>query len=236
MLYLWKESFVVMNVKAIIFDYDGTLSNRFESAYRMYRYIVEKVTDLDPSDIRFEEIVQQCLYWDQYGHVNKSYVLNNLKEKYIPDLDVDYWSRYWYENFCQFQLPMPGSYEVLEKLRKKYILGILSNGDSDFQRRKIHALHFDDYVDQVIVCGDYGIQKPDSEIFRIAADRLGCKTEETAFIGDTFYKDISGAVRAGMKPVWMCAERKDLTYYPGIPVVHDFEDIAKMFLNDSEVK
>lgn len=224
-----------MTIKGIYFDFDGTLSDRFTSAYRMYRWIVEEVSDLKSDDILFEEIVQQCLYWDQYGHVNKKYVMNNLKEKYFPDLDADKWSHLWYERFCEFQIPMEGSYETLLKLKEKYRLGILSNGDSAFQRTKIEALDFDQYVDEVIVCGDYGIQKPDPKIFHIAAERMGLLASEIAFVGDTFYKDISGAVKAGMKPVWMCVERKELTYYPGITVVHSYSDIEKLFLADEYV-
>ena len=51
-------------IRGIIFDYDGTLSNRFESAYRMYRWMIEEISGMDPSSIDFEEIVQECLYWD----------------------------------------------------------------------------------------------------------------------------------------------------------------------------
>lgn len=80
------------------------------------------------------------------------------------------------------------------------------------------------------MCGDYGIQKPDRRIFEIAAERLGLPVSEIAFVGDTFYKDISGAIRAGMMPVWMCVERKEMTYYPGITVVHSYDEIEKLFL------
>lgn len=221
-----------MTVKGIYFDFDGTLSDRFTSAYHMYRWIISEVSELKQDDIAFEEIVQQCLYWDQYGHVNKSYVMNNLKEKYFPDLDVDKWCHLWYERFCEFQIPMKGSYETLSKLKERYRLGILSNGDSHFQRTKIHALGFDEYVDHVIVCGDYGIQKPDPRIFEIAAEKMGLACNEIAFIGDTFYKDISGAVKAGMKPVWMCVERAGLTDYPGIQIVHNYDELEMLFLND----
>ena len=87
-------------------------------------------------------------------------------------------------------------------------------------------------MDELIVCGDYGIQKPDPKIFEIAAQRLGLTCEEIAFVGDTFYKDISGAIKAGMMPVWMCVERKEMTYYPGITVVHNYQEIENLFLGE----
>lgn len=217
-------------IKAIIFDYDGTLSNRFESVYRMYRWLIPQISGLDENSIECEEIVQECLYRDQYGHAGKGYVFSWLKEKYFHDLDIEKCEQMWIAEFPRFQMPMEGSYETLDALREKYRIGILSNGNSDSQRAKIHALHFDEHVDELIVCGDYGIQKPDPKIFEIAAGRLGVKPEETAFIGDTFYKDISGAIKAGMKPVWLCTDRKEMTYFPGITVVHSMDEVRKMFL------
>ena len=88
---------------------------------------------MDPSSIEFEEIVQECLYWDQYGHAGKGYVFNRLKETHFKDLDVEKCSRIWAEQFHRFQMPMEGSYETLKKLKGKYRLGILSNGDSVFK-------------------------------------------------------------------------------------------------------
>ena len=219
-------------IRGIIFDYDGTLSNRFESEYRMYRWMIEEISGMDPSSIEFEEIAQECLYWDQYGHAGKGYVFNRLKETHFKDLDVEKCSHIWAEQFHRFQMPMEGSYETLKKLKEKYRLGILSNGDSVFQRSKICELGYDAYVNELIVCGDYGIQKPDPKIFEIAAQRLGLTCEEIAFVGDTFYKDISGAIKAGMMPVWMCVERKEMTYYPGITVVHNYQEIENLFLGE----
>ena len=126
-------------IRGIIFDYDGTLSNRFESAYRMYRWMIEEISGMDPSSIDFEEIVQECLYWDQYGHAGKGYVFNRLKETHFPDLDVEKCSRMWAEEFHRFQMPMEGSYEVLKKLKERYRLGILSNGDSVFSCTPVPA-------------------------------------------------------------------------------------------------
>ena len=51
-------------IQGILFDYDGTLSARYESAYHMYRHILQECRpDLDDQDIEFESIVQRCLYF-----------------------------------------------------------------------------------------------------------------------------------------------------------------------------
>mgnify|MGYP003098048126 FL=1 len=48
-------------IKGILFDFDGTLSNRVESAYFMYRWMVhEMLPEMDVHDIEFESTRFRC--------------------------------------------------------------------------------------------------------------------------------------------------------------------------------
>lgn len=94
-------------IKGILFDFDGTLSNRVESAYFMYRWMVhEMLPEMDVHDIEFERIVQRCMLWDEYGTINKTHVLEMLKKHYVPDLDVETWKDKWYATFLTHGLLM----------------------------------------------------------------------------------------------------------------------------------
>ncbi len=66
--------------------------------------------------------------------------------------------------------------------------GILTNGDGPVQRRKIEAHGLDDLVDAVVVSIAVGVQKPDSEVFRIAEERL--PGDEYLYVGDSHEEDI----------------------------------------------
>lgn len=216
-------------IKGILFDYDGTLSCRYESAYHMYQFLLGKMSHDTLTGLDLETKVQRCMMWDQFGTVNKKYVIRNIRDSWFPDIDVDWWTDFWYDNFDQFQLPMPGSREVLEDLKKQYQLGVLSNGDSKSQHAKITFLGLDDLFDEVIVSGDYGIQKPDVRIFQKAAEIMGLECSEIAMIGDTYFTDIIGAIRAGMKPVWYCYEKRCATD-TDVTVAENFEEIRRLFL------
>ena len=49
-------------IKAILFDYDGTLSNRRRAAYDMYKDCVMRMKpELDPDGIELESIVQHSI-------------------------------------------------------------------------------------------------------------------------------------------------------------------------------
>ncbi len=222
-------------IKAILFDYDGTLSNRRRAAYDMYKdCIMQMKPELDPDGIELESIVQHCMVSDQNGLVNKKYVWEMLKNKYIPDLDVALWTDYWYQNFNNFQQPQKDAEEVLGELRKKYKTGILSNGAYESQLAKIKSLNMDALVDEVTISGYYGIPKPDPRIFEIAAEKLGVTCEETAFVGDVFFTDILGASKAGMKPVWFVPDESFVSDID-ITIVRNFREIYTLFMEGGEV-
>lgn len=217
-------------IKGILFDFDGTLSNRVESAYFMYRWMIhEMLPGMDVHDIEFERIVQRCMLWDEYGTINKTHVLEMLKKHYVPDLDVETWKDKWYATFHEFQVEMPHSYEVLRELKEKYKIGIITNGNENLQAIKIDYLDMRKYFDTVVISGSFGVHKPDVSIYQKAANDLGLKCEEIAFIGDTFATDIVGAVRAGMLPIWYCYEHRGVSLYD-VKQVSNYDEIRDMFL------
>ena len=218
-------------IKGIIFDYDGVLTKRYVSAYHMYQWIICSITNKEKSDLDVEEMVQTCMIWDEFGHSDKKYVFDKMKEHWFHDLDVSYWRTYWYEHFDAFQIVSDDAFDVLNQLHKHYKLAILSNGFSHSQHKKISSLKLETYFDVVIVSGDYEMQKPDTRIFQIACDKLKLDPSEVAMVGDTFFTDLSGAMRIGMQPVWYCHERRSISEFY-VPVVKDFKELEQYFLGN----
>ena len=91
---------------------------------------------------------------------------------------------------------------LLEELRKQYHIGVITNGPSEGQFRKLEHTGVLPYVETILISGEVGVAKPDPRIFRMAAERLGVKPEECVFVGDGFQLDVIGAKKAGMTPVW----------------------------------
>ena len=92
------------------------------------------------------------------------------------------------------------SAEILERLKKRYKLGVVSNF----------------YGNLAAVCGETGIGhlldaavdsaavgccKPEPAIFRAALEELGAEPSETVFIGDSRERDMAGARGLGMRHV-----------------------------------
>lgn len=84
-------------------------------------------------------------------------------------------------------------------------MGIVTNGNSHMQRRKLELCGLADLFEVIVISGEFKAHKPDVEIFLEGARQLELPPEEIAFVGDTFFTDIIGAYRAGMQPIWIFA-------------------------------
>jgi len=75
--------------------------------------------------------------------------------------------------------------------------GLLSNswGGRDYPIDELKEI-FDD----VLISGHVGLRKPDPEIYLLAADRIGARTEDCVFVDD-FSVNVDGATAVGMTGV-----------------------------------
>ena len=82
-------------------------------------------------------------------------------------------------------------------------IGIVTNGTTAQQTLKIHTVRLEPYVDAVIISEAEGVKKPDTELFEIAACRLGTGVAEGWMVGDHPTADISGGRAAGLRTGWV---------------------------------
>jgi putative hydrolase of the HAD superfamily len=84
-------------------------------------------------------------------------------------------------------------------------LGIITNGELEYQTAKIVRLALDGRVEHVIASGEVGITKPDTGIFRAALDRFreSAPVTTAAYVGDRLHTDAVGAAKAGLVGVWL---------------------------------
>ena len=195
-------------IKALIFDFDGTLSNRLANAYDIY-YDSLKPYFSDFDEMEYEAMLQDLMYYDCNGSISMSVRMVAFESKYGDHLPKDFirdYSRFYTSHMYEYTKLQDEAIGVLERLRGQYKLGLLSNGDPFSQHHKIDHTGVGAYFDEVMVSGDLGVHKPDKEIFAMMAERLGVRCDECLMIGDVFSSDILGAYRAGMVPVWVCKD------------------------------
>lgn len=195
-----------MSIKALVIDFDDTLSNRKQSAYNFYKDLILEVKK-DLKDYELEGILQDCMNWDMGGHYSKLFVKDNLEKKYNITLPYEDFNKYFGSNFGKYTVLYNGVIDTLKELKKQgYLLITLTNGDYPTQNSKLETTKIKSYFDYVFISGEVGISKPDPRIYEYVCKQANIKPEETLFIGDTYSTDIVGAYRANMTPVWICSD------------------------------
>ena len=97
---------------------------------------------------------------------------------------------------------VPGAMELLEYLRPKYNLYILSNGFKELQSRKMQTAGIDKYFDALILSEDIGVNKPDCRLYEHAMRKTASEPQESLMIGDMFGTDILGAANIGIEQLF----------------------------------
>ena len=88
--------------------------------------------------------------------------------------------------------------EVLDGLRQRYVIGLITNGNTDVDKGGLGA-HFDFRL----AADDIGIRKPDPRIFEMAAAAAGCRLRDLVYVGDNLEKDVAAPQAVGAKGVWI---------------------------------
>lgn len=97
---------------------------------------------------------------------------------------------------------IPHCIEVLEYLKDKYQLHILTNGFTETQQKKLNNSGIADFFGEIITPDKAGYKKPDKRIFDYALNAAKAKNINSIMIGDTFEVDVIGALNVGIKPVF----------------------------------
>ena len=97
------------------------------------------------------------------------------------------------------------SREVLSQLAASYPMVLVSNFYGNISH-VLEEFHLSEFFKDIVESAVVGVRKPDHRIFLLGVEALGLKPEECIVVGDSFYKDIEPAKRAGCQAVWFKGE------------------------------
>jgi len=83
-------------------------------------------------------------------------------------------------------------------LRNRYVLGLVSNGNSRPERCGL-----DGQFTFVVFAHEVGLEKPHPAMFRAACRKAGCAEDEFMHVGDSVRSDVQGANAIGAFAVWL---------------------------------
>jgi FMN hydrolase / 5-amino-6-(5-phospho-D-ribitylamino)uracil phosphatase len=87
---------------------------------------------------------------------------------------------------------------ALQRLSARWPLLGLSNGNADIDRIGLGR-----WFRGSLGAHEAGVSKPDSRIFHVACERLGCTPGEVLHVGDDLRLDVHGSLGAGLQAAWI---------------------------------
>lgn len=200
-------------MSAIIFDVDDTLYDQVIPFWNAYKAVFKDRFQLPMDDLfaasrrRSDEVFGPS----QRGEITMEEMYIYRIQKAFEDFQVSITD----QEALQFQAEYAENQkhlQVSEKMREildfcaaRIPIGIMTNGPSQHQWKKVNALEAQQWFprETIFVSGDVGAAKPDRRIFDWACSKMGQKPEEMYMIGDSYDNDVVGAMSAGWKAIWL---------------------------------
>lgn len=200
-----------MPIKHVFFDLDHTLwdfESNSEKAYEIS--FKENKVDVNLSDFLKEYIIINFNYWKlyreekvtkealKYGRLRDAFDAVNyaISDEVINQLANDYLL-----HLPTFNKLFDGAVEVLEYLKPKYKLHIITNGFSEIQYNKIEQSGIKHYFTELITSDTVGVKKPNPKVFYYALKKANAQAHQSIMIGDSLEADVQGALNVGMKAI-----------------------------------
>ncbi len=112
-----------------------------------------------------------------------------------------------------------GHTAVLEALRARHRLGLVSNFDHAPTARRIITAHgVAPFFEVIVISDEFGRRKPHPSIFAAALRAMGVRADQAFFVGDSVSDDVAGARNAQLRVAWLNATGQPLP--PGAPEPH----------------
>lgn len=106
-----------------------------------------------------------------------------------------------------------GVHDLLDDLKSKYRLSIVTNGLREVQRPRLAKTGLTKYFESIVVSDEIGVAKPDADYFENVSQSVKnpASKAETMIIGDNLNSDILGGVNFGIKTCWLHHGKKNET-------------------------
>lgn len=198
---------VFFDLDRTLWDFDAAAEVAFERIYDKYGLKSLGI----PSAHEFHEVYHPLneQLWVLYrsdqitkDELNRIRFLKPLEHYGIHDVELaDHLSEdyvYWSPRIVRL---VPGTMDLLDYLKPKYHLHLITNGFQEVQHTKLSGSGLEPYFETLTVSEEVGVKKPNPEIFRYALKKAGATAEESLVIGDEMAVDIDGARAAGIDQI-----------------------------------
>ena len=200
------------NIKHVFFDLDHTLWDfdknsalTFEKIFGIHQLNIDTKVFLEV----YEPINLE--YWKRYREekVNKTNLrYGRLKDTFVEisqdvsDDMIHKLSEDYITYLTSFSHLLAGSIEILQYLKPKYELHVITNGFEEAQLKKMNTSQITHYFETITNSEMAGVKKPNPIIFDFALKAAKANPRESIMIGDNYEADILGALDVGFDAIF----------------------------------
>lgn len=219
-----------MRIEGVVFDLDHTLYDRYGTLRAMAGDFCLALRDCIAPGVSVKDAAELLCETD-ITHIYFGWrtVFELLCERglFAKAPDYEEYRKVMLVLFTSYAVPYPFAKGVLRGVRERGLkTGLITNGSAEIQRPKIEMLSLESCFDEIIVCGEIGVQKPESAPFREMAKRLCLPESALLYVGDDPVRDVEGARNAGYTPVEVLTTR---CVVPGtVPAKYRINSVAEL--------
>jgi phosphoglycolate phosphatase len=178
---------VPLVARAVLFDWDGTLLDSYHSDSRAYLAMFGALG----------------IRWD-LADLARHYSPNWYRVYRAAKIPSSLWKeadRLW-ERAYEKESPrlLPGARRVLRQLERRFLLGLVTSGNSRRVRRQLREFRLREMFSACVCCEDSPRRKPHPAPLKLALRKLRIKPEACVYVGDA-PDDIEMARRAGVRAI-----------------------------------
>ena len=200
-----------MKIDHVFFDLDHTLWD-FEknSALAIETIFKKHIINVDLQQFLFHYVPINIKYWEWYrvdkisqfelrlGRLKETFQLLNYE---IEDEKIIFLSEEYIEYLPKFNHLFDGAIEILDYLKSKYNLHIITNGFQEIQDNKLKNSNIAHYFKTITNSELAGVKKPNPVIFEFAITKANAFKTNSIMIGDCIDADVNGALNFGMDAI-----------------------------------
>lgn len=211
------------NITDVFFDLDHTLWD-FEKNSALAFEMIFKIQKLEINMSNFLQFYVPINreYWERFRKdeiSQKQLRYGRLKDTFdllgysITDDLIDVLSVEYIRYLPKYNYLFDGTIEILEYLKPKYNLHIITNGFAEIQGSKLDNSYISHYFKTITNSEMAGVKKPDQRIFEYALDLAQTKKGNSIMVGDCIIADVQGALDAGLDAIFFNENRSEAPHY-----------------------
>jgi HAD superfamily hydrolase (TIGR01549 family) len=214
-----------MPIKAVIFDYIGTLVNcrnysMDTSKLKLYNALAAEGFDIGKDSfleayslahekyrkVRYEQLREVTnAVWVAEALCNLGFTVTADDPRVKAALNV------FFQDFIDTLELRDGAKKLLRQAQKQGKTALISNfTHATVIYKSLRKMKISEFFNAVVVSEEVGWRKPSARIFKDSLNKLQIEASEAVYIGDSPNEDIKGAKQAGLKTVFVPSQFNSL--------------------------